>query len=148
MTGNFNKEKQLYKIALIDFPDNPTIMGRQAILLLMEGGNTEADEFLEKFTSLRKETSVSESNILQELAYIYSEAGRLEKAEELYRQALSMEPENDIYLNNLAYFIFKYDTTFSEGLIMIEKALKSNPNSPHQWMYLATKGELMFKQQI
>ena len=142
-TGEFSKEKQLYKKAEMDFPDNPFIKGRQAVLSLMGDENMEADQFLEKYISIRKENSVSESDIIQELAAIYDEAGKLEKAEEFYRQALALEPENPTYLNNLAYFIYKNDTDINEGVILIDRAMQMRPDD---WLFLATKGELRYKQ--
>ena len=49
---------------------------------------------LRNIKSIRKENSASEAMIVTNLASIYSEAGILDKAEEYYREALSLEPEN------------------------------------------------------
>ena len=109
----------------------------------MKNENFVADQLLERYKSIRKESSVSEADILQELAAIYDEAGKLEQAEKIYRQALAMEPENPTFLNNLAYFIYKNNTNLNEGVILIDSALQMRPDD---WFFLATKGELRYKQ--
>ena len=47
----------------------------------------------------------------------------LDKAEEYYRQALSLEPESPGRLNNLAYFLIDKDRNINEGLKLVDKAL-------------------------
>jgi tetratricopeptide (TPR) repeat protein len=88
-TGQFKKEKKLYKKAEQDFPDDPDLIYRQAILSLTEGDDKDAIRYIEKYRYIRKENSWSETDITTSLADIYSEAGMLEKAEQYYRHALS-----------------------------------------------------------
>jgi tetratricopeptide (TPR) repeat protein len=95
-TGQYKKEKKLYKKAEADFPDNPTIFFRQAVLVLSEGKTRDANEYIEKYINLRKERSASEAAIASSLASLYSEADILDKSEEYYKQALSLEPQNPV----------------------------------------------------
>jgi tetratricopeptide (TPR) repeat protein len=142
-TGQYKKEKILYKNAEKDFPDNPNIIYRQAILALSEGETKDANKYIEKYITIRKETSVPEASIMNNIAGIYSEAGILEKAEEYYRQALSLEPENPIRKNNLAYFLIDKDLNVKEGLELTDKVLGL---SPDDYASLHSKGWGLYKQ--
>jgi tetratricopeptide (TPR) repeat protein len=50
--GQYKKEKKLYKKAEQDFPDNPAIIYRQAILALSEGKSETANDYIEKYKSV------------------------------------------------------------------------------------------------
>jgi tetratricopeptide (TPR) repeat protein len=142
-TGQYKKEKELYKKAKQDFPDNADIIYRQAILSLTEGDTIEANKYIGKYISIRKENSSSEADISTGLASIYSEADILEKAEEYYRQSQLLEPESPERLNNLAYFLIDKKRDINEGLKFVDKALEL---SPENYNYLHTKGWGLFKQ--
>ena len=90
-----------------------------------------------------KENSWPESVILNNLGDIYTEAGILDKAEEYYRQVLSLEPENPIGLNNLAWFLIDKDRDINGGIELIDKALEL---SPETYYILDTKGWGLYKQ--
>jgi tetratricopeptide (TPR) repeat protein len=142
-TGQYLKEKKLYKKAERDFPDDNLLIRRQAILSLTEGDEKEAKDYIDKYISIRKEKSASEAAIATSLAGIYSEAGILDKAEEYYRQALILEPGNPDRLNNLAWFLIDMDQNINEGMELIEKALNLSPND---YLILDTKGWGLYKQ--
>jgi tetratricopeptide (TPR) repeat protein len=142
-TKNYEKEKELYKKAEIAFPDNSDLVQGQATLSLSEGDKDAANRFINKYISIREEKSVSEASIINGIAEIYSNAGFFEKAEEYYRQALSLEPENPARMNTLAYFLIDKDRNKNEGLEFVNKALELNPED---YEYLHTKGWGLFKQ--
>lgn len=142
-TGQYRKEKKLYKKAENDFPDDPAIIGRKAIMTLSKGDTDGASRYIEKYISLRKERSASESVIDINLASIYSQANVLDKAEEYYRKALSLEPENPNRLNNLAWFLIEKDRNINEGLELVEKSLAL---SPEDYTMYDTKGWGLYKQ--
>jgi tetratricopeptide (TPR) repeat protein len=142
-TGQYEKEEELYKKAEIAFPDNSDLVQGQATLSLSEGNKDDANRFINQYISIRKEKSVSEASIINGVAEIYSNAGFLEKAEEYYRQALSLEPENPVRMNTLAYFLIDKDRNIGEGLELVNRALELNPED---YEYLHTKGWGLFKQ--
>jgi tetratricopeptide (TPR) repeat protein len=142
-TGQYLKEKELYKKAEIDFPDNPSLIYNQAVLSLSEGNIIEANRYIDKYTSIRKEESVPEVSIISSLAGIYSDADILDKAEEYYRQALWLEPENPLRINNLAYFLIDKDRNINEGMELADRALKSNAGNHN---FLNTEGWGLYKQ--
>jgi tetratricopeptide (TPR) repeat protein len=142
-TGQYNKEKKLYNTAEQDFPDDPAILYRQAILSLAEGDTKDANGYIEKYLSILKDNSRSEADIAASVAGIYSEAGVLEKAEKYYRQAIELEPDNPWWVNNLAYFLINNNRNLSEGMDFVERTLKLNPEN---WAFLDTKGWGLYKQ--
>jgi tetratricopeptide (TPR) repeat protein len=142
-TGQYKKEKKLYKKAEKDFPDDPALIQCQVVLLLIEGDTILANQYIEKYRSLLKANSSSESDIATDLASIYSETGNLSKAEEYYQQTLLTESEKPDKLNNLAYFLIDKDRNITEGLELVDTALELSPDN---YSYLHTKGWGLYKQ--
>jgi tetratricopeptide (TPR) repeat protein len=142
-TGQYKKEKKLYKKAEHDFPDDYSLIYRQAILSLTERDTMAANDYIKKYISLLKERSSSDATISKGLAAIYSEAGILDRAEEYYRQALSLEPDNQDRLNALAYFLIDKDRNITEGTQLVNKALALSIDN---YEYLDTKAWGLYKQ--
>jgi tetratricopeptide (TPR) repeat protein len=141
--GQFKKEKELYKKAVQDFPDDPDLIQRQAILSLSQGDSVATNHFIEKLLSILKENSWHDVDIIANLAFIYDEANMLDKAEEYYRKARLLEPENPNRLNSLAWFLINKDRKINEGLELVDKALNLRPD---YYNYLDTKGWGLYKQ--
>lgn len=142
-TGLYKKEKKLYRSAEKDFPDDPAILQREAILALTTGDRNLADKIIVKFKSVQKDNGISEANIASTLASVYSQAKISDIALEYYRMALSLEPENPERMNSLAYFIIDDNRNINEGMDLVEKALKLKPDD---FDYLHTKGWGLYKQ--
>jgi tetratricopeptide (TPR) repeat protein len=141
--GNYKKEKEIYIRAQQEFPDDPAIIYRQAVLSFTEGDTVVAKRFIQKYIDVSKEKSRSDASVKSDMADIYAEAGIPDKADKYYRQALSIWPDSPIYLNNLAYFLIETDRNLNEGLELVDKALKLSPDS---WYLLNTKGWGLYKQ--
>jgi tetratricopeptide (TPR) repeat protein/AraC-like DNA-binding protein len=142
-TGHYKKEKKIYRKAEHDYPGNSTLLFRQAILALTEGNTIAATQYIEKYESVRKDQSWSDVRITTGLAEIYYQAGIMDKAEECYRQALSLEPENSVRMDNLAYFLIDKDRNINKGMVLNGKALELSPDN---YTYLHTKGWGLYKQ--
>ena len=54
-TGQFKKEKKLYKKVEKVFPSNLTLISRQAILALSQGDSVGAKQYIKKFSSISKD---------------------------------------------------------------------------------------------
>jgi len=141
-TGKYKQEKKLYKKAELDFPDDPQIIFRQAILALTEEDTIRANEYIEKYIAIVRDQSKPEARIMNVVAFIYSEANFLDKAEGYYRKALSLNPSDTERINSLAYFLIDKDRNINEGLTLIEKALSLSPDN---YDYLDTQGWGLYK---
>jgi tetratricopeptide (TPR) repeat protein len=142
-TGQFKKERNLYKRAEQDFPDDYLLVRRQAILALSEGKIKDVNKYIEKYKSIRKENSASEAAIASGIGYIYADVGILDKAEIYLREAFQLEPVNPDRINALAYFLIDEDRNIDEGLSLINKALELNPDD---YLSIDTQGWGLYKQ--
>ncbi|MEN8122872.1 MAG: hypothetical protein ABFS35_21210 [Bacteroidota bacterium] len=142
-TDRHDKEEEILNLGISLLPDNLYIITPQAICALSRGDKKKADELITKYKSIRENViHCSEANISAGLAYIYTEANRLDEAEALHRKAFKLEPEAPSKINNLAYFLINHNINIDEGLELAEKAMKKNPDS---WAALDTKGWGLYK---
>ena len=141
-TGQYKKEKKLYKRADKDFPGDPGLMEQYAWLDLALGDTAAANRHLNDLISVRREESWPEARINSYLAYVYSIADMPDKEEEYHRKALSLEPDNPARMNYLAYFLIDKERNIDEGMDLVNKALKSNPD---RYSYLHTRGWGLYK---
>jgi tetratricopeptide (TPR) repeat protein len=151
-TGDYKKEINLYKKAENEIPDidiRTSPFGelsfdyRQAVLSLTLGKDKAANKYIEKYIKFKKENSATEAEIKASLAQIYRDADKFDKAEDYFRQALSLEPENPERMENLAYFLIDKDININEGLELSNKSLGISPDNDR---YLDTKGWGLYKQ--
>ncbi len=142
-TGKYRKEKKLYYKADLEYPDDPPLLYREAVLALSSSKRDKASQIMEKYTKVQEERSLSEARILTLLAYIYEEAGFKDLAEQNYRRALSLEPDNPTVLNGLATLLFDIDKMNEEAIELINKAIAL---APYNYLCLDTKGWALFGQ--
>lgn len=142
-TRQYRKERKLYRHAEKDFPQDPVILRWQASLALSTGKTSRADEYMDQFVSILEEHSYSEASIYSNIGNIYLDAGILDKAEEYYRRAVTLEPESTSRLKNLAFFLIDEGLNIEEGLELAERALELQPGN---YLYLDTKGWGLYKQ--
>jgi tetratricopeptide (TPR) repeat protein len=142
-TGKYRKERKLYKKAEKDFAGDPELLYMQAILALSTGKVKTADENIELYISALEENSTSEAGIDRNLGRLYSDAGQFEKAENYYRKALSIEPENPNRLHSFAWFLINNDRNIDKGIELVNRALEL---SPDDYNMLDTKGWGLYKQ--
>jgi tetratricopeptide (TPR) repeat protein len=141
-TGQYKKEKKLFKEADKDFPDDPAIIWQKVMLSLTEGDTVTANQLIEKYKTLRKERSWSDAGIAYSIGEIYKEAGYLDKAEEYHRQEVVLEPNNPDRLWDLGWFLIDKDRNIDEGLQLVDKALELRPG--YYW-YMDAKGWGLYK---
>jgi Tfp pilus assembly protein PilF len=113
---------------------------------MAENASISANRYIEKFVSIQKGISSTEGSIKADLADIYTEAGNVDKAEELYREALLSEPDNPGLLNNFAVFLRDNNRSLDEFTGIIDRAIKLAPNKYDYYSYLDTKGWGLYKQ--
>jgi Tfp pilus assembly protein PilF/AraC-like DNA-binding protein/TolB-like protein len=144
-TNQYKKAKKLYKTAEKYITDDPMIISNQVILSLAEKDSSAASRYIGKYISVLRKNSSSESDIAANLALIYQEAGAIAKAEDYYRRALSLDPENPVLLNNFARFLGDNKIKQEEFNTEIDKALLLAPNKYDYCNYLANKGWGLYK---
>lgn len=150
-TGQYKEEKKLYKKAERNNPDHSSIsfswiIRDQATLSLTKGDTVAANRYIKKFISVMKGNLSSEADIADGLALMYRLAGNLAKAEEYYRKALTLEPENPDRMNILATFFCDSRRNLGEIRGLMDKALELAPNKLDYYNYLDTKGWGLYKQ--
>jgi tetratricopeptide (TPR) repeat protein/TolB-like protein len=143
MAGRIKEEKKFFRKARKDYPDAPDMLEQYAYIALEEGDTAEANRYINKWISIRKEQSWSDAHITSAMAWIYSMAGNNNKTEECLRKALAMEPKNGGYIANLAYFLIDKDRNLNEGIELADKVLKKNPDAINA---LHNKGWALYKQ--
>jgi tetratricopeptide (TPR) repeat protein len=141
--GKYKEEEKLYRKAAQDFPDDPNLIYNQVILSWTFGDTVATNRYVEKGIYLMKSMSMSEASIVTILASGYARVGLMNKAEEYYRQALSLEPGSPVRLNDLAYFLIDKERNINQGMELVEKALELRPD---YYIYLNTKGWGLYKQ--
>ncbi|MEI6048772.1 MAG: helix-turn-helix domain-containing protein [Bacteroidota bacterium] len=139
-TGQYKKEKKVYKEAEKYDPDWLWIIGRRAILAFTEKDSISATRYIEKYISVMKRNSSAEVDISTGLASLYSEAGIPDKAIEYYHKALSLDPENQVLLNGFASFLSDNKNNLNEFTAIIDKAIGLAGNKYDYFNYMDTKG--------
>jgi len=138
------RENEVYEMGLSVFPDYPTIISFQATCALSQGDRNKADKLIAKYRSIRENKSLwPESRILSGIGYIYIRAELVNEAERHFRQAFTLDPRNPERMHDLAWFLINNDIDINEGVDLVEKALKIDPEDPY---YLDTKGWGLYKQ--
>ena len=142
-TGQYKKEKKLYIKAEKDFPDNYGLNYQKGLFAITEGDTVIANRYFGEAIRLAKEDSWTDANIASQMAFGMSDIGKKEKAEEYYREALSLEPGKPERMNDLAFLLIDSERNIAEGMDLAARALEIRPD---YYLFLHTKGWGLFKQ--
>ena len=145
-TGQYNKEKELYRKAEKLFPDDPPLTGMQASLALTENDTAAANAYIKKFITLCKKNSRSEPDITMDLAKIYQAAEMPDKAEELYRQAISSAPERFEFFWSFSYFLIDNNRDLPDVSEFMDKIIRSSDDKLVRIGAMDTKGRALCKE--
>jgi tetratricopeptide (TPR) repeat protein len=145
-SGQFEKEKRLFKKAEKLVKDDYAILSRRAVLALTEKDTVLAKDFFDKIVVLSKNNSISESDIAIETAWIYWMADIRDKAEKYFRKALSLDTDNPGKMNTLANRLFDMNKNYDEAYQLLDKAIKSTVNKWDSYDYMDSKGMGLYKQ--
>jgi len=142
-TGQYKKEKKLYIKAEKDFPDDLNLDYQKWLLAIVEGDTVNANKYLGKAERLAKENSWTEANIAAQMAIGLSDVGKKDQAEEYYRKALTLEPDEPGRMNDLAFLLIDSERNITEGINLVDRALELKPDN---YLFLHTKGWGLYKQ--
>ena len=138
-TGQLEKERRLYKKAEKYVKDDRYITGDRAVLSLTEKDTVEAGRYLEKYTIFCKDNSLPETDIATGIAWIYLKADLPDKAEQYFRKALLLDPENPGKMKTLANRSIDMNKNFDEAYELLDKAIKSSANKWDCYDYMDSK---------
>ncbi|TFG41407.1 MAG: tetratricopeptide repeat protein, partial [Bacteroidia bacterium] len=141
-TGQLNKAKTLYRKAEEDFNYDLLLTYHQCLLAIVEGDSASYNKYLEKALRIAKGESWTDVNIAAQMAEGLSQIHKYDKAEENFRKALSIEPEEPGRMNDLAYLLIDSERNIPEGMELVSKALKSDPDN---YQFLDCKGWGLYK---
>jgi AraC-like DNA-binding protein/tetratricopeptide (TPR) repeat protein len=145
-TGQYDKERRIYRKALKYFPEEPLIFFRQVLLSYFEKDTAEANRYVEKFITALRKRGYSEAHQARRLGDIYAETGMADKAEKHYRQALSLEPSNADRIKVLAEFFIDNNRNLEEALSLIDKAIGTESSPYKYYEFMDMKGRCLLKQ--
>jgi tetratricopeptide (TPR) repeat protein len=141
--GMHDKEAKIYEKGLKLFPDNWYLLYGQTRCAIAKGDTVRATELINKQLRLAKEQGISQRLVEYWLGSLYNDSKSLDKAEEHYRAALKLDPDNYSRLNSLAAFLIDNDRNINEGMNLINTAIEINPGNG---FLLWTKGNGYYKQ--
>jgi tetratricopeptide (TPR) repeat protein len=146
-TGQYEKERKIYKLAEKYIPDDPLNCCRQAILALSEKDTIAANRYFEKYVIIhRHKYPAWEAEIPATRGWIYSEAGYPDKAEKYFRKAISMDIKNPERLYALANFLIDNNRNLHDVQELMDHAMAMATNKVDYYKYMDLKGWGLYKQ--
>lgn len=122
-------------------PDDALIQFFLGGAYFLSDDNDNAIKWLESASEMPARATLK-SVILGTLGDSYASADDWESAYEAYENAIRYDSENDVTLNNYAYYLAERDKRIEEAKEMAEKALALSPGNT---TYLDTMGWIYFK---
>lgn len=139
--GNYREAIEIGAQAEKNVPQDPFIMYFWGSAYLAESQNAEAVDKLEKASRLPARRQLK-SAIYNALGDAHAGLEQWEEAFNTYEQALKINPDNDLVLNNYAYFLSLQEKELDKAEKM---ALKANQLSPNNASYLDTVGWVYYQ---
>jgi tetratricopeptide (TPR) repeat protein len=102
------------------------------------GRNEEAARALER----ARELSPKDVPTISQLALVYETMGRQTLTDSLYEEALRLEPDNHLILNNYSYSLSERNIQIERALAMAKRAVEAQPQNPS---YLDTIGWIYYR---
>jgi len=132
-TGNHEREKEVYELALNIFNDDISkreVYYRLALCALSQNDTIAGNKYLEEYLNAKKRLKQSQDNIEYNLGMLYYRAGMMKEAEGHLREACKLVPPDHNYYIGLANFLIDSETDIKEGMAIAERMLEMYyPNS-------------------
>ncbi|MEX0773989.1 MAG: tetratricopeptide repeat protein [Balneolales bacterium] len=122
-------------------PDDATIQFFLGGAYFLSDDNENAIKWLKSASEMPARAPLK-SVILGTLGDSYASTEKWEPANEAYENAIRYDSENDVTLNNYAYYLAEQNERINEAKDMAKKALSINPDNS---TYLDTLGYIFFK---
>ena len=146
-TGQYSKERKVIKEWEKYNPGDISILHQKSSMSLSEKDPARAEMYIERFRSaLAKNGSFSEADIEEAVGRIYYDTGIMDKAEDYYRKALLLDPDNPARLYRFACFLTETDRSLNEVSQLMDRAMEFAKNRVDYYNYLDQKGWGLYKQ--
>lgn len=137
-TGDYKKSLDAFKNVDVMNPNMPEVQRSLGFSSSQLKQNDEAIRYFEKAIKLNGKDVLSMSL----LAPLYQEKKWLDRSDSLFERILTLEPENDVILNNYSYSLAERGIKLEKALTMVQKALKMAPGNAH---FLDTMGWVYYQ---
>ena len=127
--GDHKRENEIYELAFKIIPNNGTVVRYQAKCAISRGEKKVAEEYIDRYRTIRTGEGWNEARILSGIGYTYEQANQIEDAEKFMRHALALDPDSPQILEGLAWVLIDHDINLEEGMKLAERAVKSDPES-------------------
>ena len=122
---NYDKAMQVLDKGLINNNNDYRLHYFKGLTYQRMGNEASASSELEKALDINSQ----DANLWITLAGSYNTLKMFDKSDAAYEKALSLDPENELALNNYAYNLSERNEKLSKALEMSKKSLTKNPNS-------------------
>jgi tetratricopeptide (TPR) repeat protein len=129
--------------ALEYFPEQPLAYYMLGTAYYFKKDYIMAMQYFEQAATLSMSNRGLLVDIYAHLADIYHHLGNHRKSDENFIKALEIEPDNDMFLNNFAYFLSLRKENLDEAERMARFVVQRNPTNP---TYLDTFAWVLYKQ--
>jgi pentatricopeptide repeat protein len=136
--NDFHAVVTVLESALKSLPNEPRVNTILGIAYSRLNRNQEAIRVLEKAHGL----DPKDLNTISQLALIYDGLKMYAESDSLYEDALRLDPNNHLVLNNYGYSLSERDMQLQRALAMSKKAVEQQPDNQS---YLDTYGWVHFK---
>jgi tetratricopeptide (TPR) repeat protein len=127
--GMHEKESVVYKTGLKLFPEDMEIISSQARCAIATGDTLKATELINKLIKMVNEQRWPAPEIETGYGNLYNDANIVDKAEEHYRTALKLDPDNYLRINTLALFLIRHDRNVDESEELAKRSLQIMPDN-------------------
>ncbi|MDX2149378.1 MAG: tetratricopeptide repeat protein [Bryobacteraceae bacterium] len=124
--GKFDLARKSYARVIERSPKSAIAHARMAELLRLSGDTPGALSYLEKAASIDQKQPAP----LVSLGFLLQQSARYTEARTRYEQALTLQPNDPLILNNLALVLVELNADLPKALDYAKRALAARPNEP------------------
>ena len=136
--NNFSEVSHVLESALKVVPDDFRVNFLLGVAYNRLGQNEQAVRVLERARQLNRK----DVDAISQLAIVYEALKRYDETDSLYEEALRLDPNNHLVLNNYAYSLAERDVQLDRAKEMATKAVEAKPDNAS---YLDTMGWIYFR---
>ena len=142
-TGNHKEEQRIFDEGRNLWPGGKSQFDFwQAACAISREDHINAQFYLDEIRKTSEQQGLPSGNLLSWYAGAHESAGSLEKAEEYYREVLTLYKDDASLMNDVARFLISNDLDIAKGLALVNKIVEKHPEDG---AYLYTYGMALYK---